>query len=232
MFSYNDRDWDPEAFPIKEADPKRCIEKLKLIGEVRSFSKGSIVSKSGEGGEGCFVVLEGAVTAQVITEDGIENQYINHKKGYILLEAQCFCEWTEVADFYASEDTETLFIKRADLMGAIEKDSELALYFIGSLSMKFRWYVEHCRNLSIYGAMHRLCTLLVEMAASYGEDKGDRIKLKKKIIQEDLAKQLHVNRLTIIRCMKELRDKGLIGTEDGHLTIPDLNALKEFRNEV
>jgi len=231
-FTHNDNDWDPEAYPIKEVDPKRCIEKLKLIGEIRSFPKGAVISESGTVGEGCFIVLEGIVKAQVITEDGTENQYINHKAGYALLEAQCFCEWTEVANFYTAESTKVLYLKRANLMAAIGKDPELALFFIGTLSVKFRWYIEHCRSLSMFGAMHRFCDLLIEMANSYGESKGDKIRLKKKISQEELAKQLHVNRLTIIRCMKELRDKGLVGTEDGYLSFPDLGALKKFRNEA
>ena len=227
-----DNGWDPDAYPIKEVDPQRCIEKLKKIGAVRSFPKGAVISESGAVGKGCFIVLEGLVYAQVITADGSENQYINHKAGNIVLEAQCFCEWTEIANFITAEKTEVLYLRRADLLAAMEKDFELALFFIGTLSMKFRWYIEHCRNLSMFGALHRFCDLLIEIANSYGEEKGDKIKLRKKISQEELAKQLHVNRLTIIRCMKELRDKGLVGTEDGYLCFPDLGALKQFRNET
>ena len=172
------------------------------------------------------------MTAQVITEDGIENQYINHKSGNVLLEAQCFCEWIETATFYAAENTELLQLKRSDLIAAMERDFELALFFIGTLSMKFRWYVEHCRSLSMFSAIHRFCDLLEEMAESYGEKKDGKIKLRKKISQEELAKQLHVNRLTIIRCMKELRDHELLETEEGYISIPDLDALKNFRKEA
>ena len=231
MSTQNESDWDSESYPIKEVDTERCIEKLKLIGEVRSYSKGAVVSQSGAKDPICFVVLEGSITAQVMTEDGKENQYISHRAGQALLEAQCFCEWVEVAEFSAAEHTKVLVLKRPELLAAIEKDPELSLFFIGTLSMKFRWYVEHCRNLCMFSAMRRLCDLLLEMAKSYGEIKGGNTILKKKISQEDMAKQLHVNRLTILRCMKELRDYGMVGTENGYYSFPDLNALKKFGNE-
>jgi len=232
VFIQGGSDWDPDKHPIKEVDHGRCIEKLKQIGEIRSFPKGTEISKYGAAGEGCFIVLEGLVKAQVLTEDGTENQYINHKAGYAVLEAQCFCEWGEVANFYTAEPTTVIFLKRNDLLAAMEKDFELALFFIGTISAKFRWYIEHCRSLSMFGAMHRFCALLIEMANSYGEARGDKIRLNKRISQEELAKQLHVNRLTVIRCMKELRDKGLVVTEDGFLSFPDLAALNKFKDEV
>ena len=232
MFTHDDSDWDLNIFPIKETDPKRCIEKLKQIGEIRFFPKGEIVSKSGGGRDGCFIVLEGSVRTQLVTEDGIANQYINHSAGYAVLEAQCFCEWIELADFYAIEDTETIYVKREDLLTAMENDFELALYFIGTLCVKFRWYAERYRNRIMFGAMHRFCDLLIKMAHDNGEKKDDKTQLKKKVSQEEFARQLHVNRLTIIRCMKELRERGLVGTEDGFLSFPDLNNLEKFRNEV
>ena len=231
-FIQGDGGWDHDVHPIKEVDPERCIEKLKQIGEIRSFPKGTEISKYGAEGEGCFIVLEGLVKAQVITEDGTENQYINHKAGYAVLEAQCFCEWGEVANFYTAEPTTVIFLKRVNLLAAMEKDFELSLFFIGTISSKFRWYIEHCRSLSMFGAMHRFCDLLIEMANSYGEAHDDKIRLKKRISQEELAKQLHVNRLTVMRCMKELRDKGLVETEDGFISFSDLAALYKFKDEV
>ena len=232
LYAQNDDGWDPEVHPIKEVDTERCIEKLKQIGEIRTYPKGATISGPGAAEGGCFIILEGLVKAQVITEDGTENQYINHKAGYAALEAQCFCEWTENANFYTAENTKVIYLKRAVLFAAMEKDFELCLFFIGTLSMKFRWYIEHCRSMCIFGAMHRFCDLLIEMASKDGENKEGKTVLKKRVSQEELAMRLHVNRLTVIRCMKELRDKKLIGTENGRMYISDINALKKFKEEV
>jgi len=229
-----ENDWDPGTYPVKEANPARCIEKLKLIGDIRSYPKGTTIVESGVNAGVCFIVLEGLVTAHVLAESGTENMYISHKAGYAVLEAQCFCEWTETAYFQAEEPTQVLVLKRAELLKAMEHDFELALFFIGTLSMKFRWYVEHARNLSAHGAMRRCCDLLIEMSNQYGEPRrdADSVRIGKKISQEELAKKLHVNRLTVIRCMKELREKGLVETVEGHICIRDLKALKTFREEV
>jgi CRP/FNR family transcriptional regulator len=226
------KDWSSESNPIKEVDQARCIEKLKKIGKIRSYPKGGVVSRPGDSGEVCFVVLSGMITAQVIAEDGAENHYISHKAGNVLLDAQCLCEWTETAEFYAAEPSELIAIGRVNLLAAMEKDFEIALFFMGTLSRKFRWYVEHCRNLSMYSAMRRFCDLLLEMADNYGEKNGQELRLRKKVSQEELAKQLHVNRLTVIRCIKELREQGLVGSADGYICIRDLSALKVFKNRV
>ncbi|MCL2493488.1 MAG: Crp/Fnr family transcriptional regulator, partial [Clostridiales bacterium] len=223
MLTKNNDDWDPEVFPIKEVDPGRCIEKLRQIGEIRSYEKDELLVESEFSESVCFVVLEGLVIAQVLTEAGTENQYINHTAGYALLEAQCFCEWTENAQFQAKEPTTAVLLTRTDLLAAVEGDPELALFFLGTLSQKFRWYIEHARNLSAHSALRRYCDLLLKMVAHDSETVDGKLRVCKKISQEEIGKKLHVNRLTVIRCMKELRGKGLIETkEDGYICIPDI----------
>ena len=225
-------DWDPYIHPIKEVDTARCIEKLKKFGEVCSYAQGEPLAKPGEASGVCFIVLEGEVVAQVLTEAGAVNQYIAHKPGYTLLEAQCFCEWTEAAAFLAKEPTEALMLKRADLFKAIEGDSELALFFIGTLSQKFRWYVEHARNLSAHSALKRCCDLLLTLAEhDSGAVTGER-RFCKRISQEEIGNRLHVNRLTVIRCMKDLRDRGFIEMNEKKICFPDIDALKRFRDTV
>jgi|GEM_PF-3516598 len=229
----NDGGWDPETYPIREVDHARCIEKLKQIGEIKYYTKGESLTESGYSEDSCFIVLEGLVVAQVLTEAGSINQYINHKEGYPLLEAQCFCEWVEAAQFLAKEPTTALVLKRADLLAAMEKDFELSLFFIGTLSIKFRWYVEHARNLSAHSAMKRFCDLLINMGAHDSEMVEGKHRFRKRVSQEEIGKRLHVNRQTVIRCMKELRGKGLVEIEeDGFICIPDMDALKRFWGTV
>ena len=228
MHTGSDGGWDPNTYPIKEVDPERCIEKLKGIGEILSYPKGATIVESGAHIDSCFIVLEGLATAHVLAESGAEHLYIGHNAGYAVLEAQCFCEWSETAYFQAEEPTKILVLKRAELLAAMERDFELALFFIGTLSIKFRWYVEHCRNLSAHGAMHRFCDLLIDMATRYGTPGEGGLRLNKKISQEELAMKMHVNRLTVIRCMKELRDNGLADTKDGYIFIRDMDELKSF----
>jgi len=227
-----DRGYDTEKHPIKEVDPERCIEKLKKVGQVRAYAKGDVLAEPGRADLPAFIVLEGAVVAQYNTPSGEENVYITHEPGFALLEAQCFCEWSETAYFRATEPTRALAIERKALMRAVAEDPELALFFIGTLSMKFRWYIEHARHLSAYCAMWRLCDLLIHHAQTHGAPQEDgTVLITKKLSQQLIGNMLHINRITVVRNFKELKEMGLVETDGGNVRIFDLPRLIEYRNQ-
>jgi CRP/FNR family transcriptional regulator len=220
------------SFPIKEVNPERCIEKLKSVGEIKSYAKDAVVSAPGASGSRCFVVLEGSVQAQHHTVSGMENAYIAHGPGYAMLEAQCFCEWTETAYFRAMEPSMLLMLERRKLMEALKGDHELALFFIGTLSEKFRWYIDHARNLSAHSAMWRLCEQILSFADQYGKPHDGNILIDRKYSQQTLANMLHLNRITVVRYIKELKDMKLIEYVNGYLCVRDMAALSNYRDSA
>jgi len=218
--------------PIREVNRARCIEKLTRVGEIKSYAKNAVVFAPDTTATSCFIVLEGSVQAQHHTVNGMENSYIAHTPGFAMLEAQCFCEWTETAYFRAMEPSMLLMLERRKLMEALKGDHELALFFIGTLSEKFRWYIDHARNLSAHSAMWRLCEQILSFADQYGKPHDGNILIDKKFSQQALANMLHLNRITVVRYLKELKELDLIEYVNGYLCVRDRQALTDYRDNA
>ncbi|MDR1815850.1 MAG: Ig-like domain-containing protein [Clostridiales Family XIII bacterium] len=219
------------AFPIKEADPARCVEKLKAAGETRAFPKGAIVAHPGDSAPSCFLVLEGSVEAYTYTPAGAENVFMIHDAGYFFLEPQCLGEIPVMVYFRATEATVLLELPRDRLLFAMEEDFELAEYFIGILCEKFTWAIRHATDIATHGAMWRLCDLLVNLMNAHGEEQSDgSVVIRKRISQQTLSNMLHVNRVTVVRLIKDLKEAGILDSAHGTVRVFDREKLIRFRD--
>ncbi len=74
----------------------------------------------------------------------------------------------------------------------------------------------------------RLARLLLELAQRCGETTGQGVTLAVPLSQTDLASWVGVSRATVTRALRQWRERKLVSTRQGHMTIIDTAALRRI----
>lgn len=69
-------------------------------------------------------------------------------------------------------------------------------------------------------------------AERYGVDYDGKILIKEKLSQQMLANLLGVNRITMVRTIKELREMGLVEQVNGFYCIRDQQKIQAFMEQA
>lgn len=78
----------------------------------------------------------------------------------------------------------------------------------------------------------KVCNLLLTFAERYGVPYDGKTLIKEKISQQMMANLLGVNRITMVRAIKELREMGLIEQVNGFYCIRDKERMQKFMIEA
>ena len=78
----------------------------------------------------------------------------------------------------------------------------------------------------------KACNLLLTFAERYGVPYDGKILIKEKISQQIMANLLGVNRITMVRAIKELRELGMIEQVNGFYCIRDKEKMRAFMQEA
>ena len=111
------------------------------------------------------------------------------------------------------------------------KNPETAMDVLQSLSMKLLSSMEQMKCMNEHSAMQKVCSLLLSFAERYGEKENDSIVIREKISQEYISSLLGMNRITVVRVMKELKEKGLVDKKRGYYYLHDINQMQENQSE-
>jgi CRP/FNR family transcriptional regulator len=106
-------------------------------------------------------------------------------------------------------------------------DFNVAINIVKSVSYKLLAATEQIRGTMCHETTWRLCSLLLIFAENYGIPYEDKIMIKDKLSQKILSEILGVNRITVHRIMKKLKDMDLIEQINNYYCISDTERLKK-----
>ena len=78
----------------------------------------------------------------------------------------------------------------------------------------------------------KLCRMLISDFENFGKPYKNGMLLKERVSHQMLADILGMNRVTVSRKFKKLRDLGLISQQDGYLYLPDINAFLDYMDQL
>ena len=78
--------------------------------------------------------------------------------------------------------------------------------------------------------MMKVCNLLLMFAERYGVPYDGKLLIKEKISQQMMANLLGVNRITMVRAIKELREMGFVDQVNGFYCIRDKERMRQYMN--
>jgi CRP/FNR family transcriptional regulator len=204
---------------------------LAEAGTHVTFAKGQTFVSADEVPVCCYYVMHGRVMSYEYTLAGQERVYNFLEEGSMLLDANVLMRRSLPVSFMALTPVTLIRITREVLLKKIYTDPEVALDIIASVSNKFLQSMEQIRETTHHNVMWKVCNLLISFSERYGVEYDGKLLIKEKISQQMLANLLGVNRITLVRIIKELRELNLIEQVNGFYCIRSINKLKQFMEE-
>lgn len=203
-------------------------EKLLEFSRLYTFDDDTILYLEGQADIPVFIVLKGYAILSKFSEKGEE------KILYIITEGEFINELS--IDFFktsnstrALKDSIIISIMPKDLLRLMEKDFELNLLVLRSLSKKVRRTQRQALNLGRLKTGQRIASRLWKLSRDYGIlQKDGSILIDLPINQSDIGAMVGTSRETVSRFIKKLENENILFLKGHKIVIRDREALLDY----
>jgi CRP-like cAMP-binding protein/DNA-binding NarL/FixJ family response regulator len=210
----------------KFMDQARGVEALKDLGrdrKHRQVPKKEVIFHEGDELRQLPYLISGKVRTFKINNDGKEFVIGLHCAGDILgymglLEGGFAIETAE-----ALEDCEVSMIPREDLLALLYRDRDVSIRFIRMLARDVKEKEQHLLQLAYASVRQRVAQALLRVHARYAQ--AGTPELGVRISREDLASIVGTATESLIRCLTDLKDEGLIEAHGREIRISNRAGL-------
>lgn len=227
-----DKDTALTEYPTRLLYLPRGIGRLEALGEVIHVEKEQLLVEVGQVPKYAYIVKSGRVAAYEYTAFGEERLYNFMEAGSMMLEPNLLIGLPTPVSFMAVTPSVLVRIGRNGLITAMNSDPEINRDVFESLSYKFLGAMEQIRESCTHTAPWKVCNLLLILADRYGVVKDGKIVIQEKITQKTIANLLGMNRVTVARIMKDLKNQGLIDQAAGRYRILSVEEIKRHQEEI
>ncbi|MDR3337585.1 MAG: Crp/Fnr family transcriptional regulator [Treponema sp.] len=205
---------------------------LEQMGFLKELPKGEVFIESGQVSKYCYVIKKGGVIGFEYSSGGDERIYDIMLPGSLMLDACLLMNKPSPVYFKTLRPTELICIDRHTLLDQMSDDFNLVMNIIESISYKFFSAMDMVRETGCHDANWRFCNLLLMFADKYGVPYDGKIMIAEKVSQQMFSDLLGVNRITVNRIIKKLRDMGLILQVNGLYCISDMEKLRKHMDYI
>ncbi|MFZ1689299.1 MAG: response regulator [Flavobacteriales bacterium] len=213
----------------KFMDQARGIDALKDLGKdrkTRKAGKKDVLFHEGDDLRHIPYVVSGKVRTFKINNDGKEFVTGLHGPGdfigYMgLLENGRAMETAE-----ALEETEVALVPCEDLFALLYRDRDVSIRFIKMLAHDMKDKEAHLLELAYSSVRQRVAGSLLRVHERYAQ--GSASDLGVRISREDLASIVGTATESLIRCLTDLKDEGLIETQGRDIRIVNKQRLEKL----
>ena len=210
-------------------DQARGLEALKDIGrdrKLRKVAKKEVLFHEGDELRTIPYMVHGKVRTFKINNEGKELVTGLHGTGdfvgYMgLLENGRAMETAE-----ALEDCEVALVPREDLLALLYKDRDVSIRFIKMLARDIKEKEHHLLQLAYASVRQRVAQALLRVQDRFAVEKGPGLGLH--ISREDLASIVGTATESLIRCLTDLKEEGLIASEGRDIRIVNRTGLEKL----
>ncbi|HEU5005012.1 MAG TPA: Crp/Fnr family transcriptional regulator [Candidatus Saccharimonadales bacterium] len=192
------------------------------------YKKGEFIIRPGESPSNVFFIESGLVKAYNISKYGEENLLIIRKSHEIF------------PLIWAITGQERDIIYQAMTQSVIRRlDQQTYLDFLRShpsalppildmVTEMYRIHSERILNLEYRTVRERLISFLLTMAARFGSEVSDGVRINVPLRHQDIASSINSTRETASRQLSILERKGLVGSKQFYITLKDKAALEAY----
>jgi CRP-like cAMP-binding protein len=209
--------------------PDLALDKLAALSVRRSVRRGTRIFSQGDAGDSLLGLISGQVRISATTPGGKEVFLNIMEPGDSFGEIAVLDGSTRTASAAAVLDTELFVVRRADLMGLIEREPKLAAHLIALLCQRLRWtsrLVEEATTLSVHGRLARHLLILTD---EHGTTEQGRVTLR--MSQADLAGFMGVSRQIVNQYLQQWRRRGWIELGRGRIVLKDTVGIRSVLDE-
>ncbi|HUT87612.1 MAG TPA: Crp/Fnr family transcriptional regulator [Candidatus Heimdallarchaeota archaeon] len=221
------REFLADAFPSLQ--PAEIVE-LQRISLAVSYDKGELIAQEGSYAAGVYVVQSGLVSIGKYASKGWEKRTLRFLAvGEMFGLETVFLERDPVNVQFAKALTESslVFFERSNILAFSKTHPRLFADLCRWLSREVIMLEFKLTRETVESIGRNLALLLMALANKYGEKEGTNLVVELPVPRQTLAEMIGVSIETLMRALKQFRERGLIETAQNRIIITDLEGLKE-----
>jgi CRP/FNR family transcriptional regulator len=209
---------------LKEED----LKKIRTIASPKQVGKKEILFSDGEEAKGFYVILSGKIKLYKISSEGKEQILHVVSTPDAFAEAALFHEGSYPAFAEALIDSQLLFFPKRDFIQLIERNPQLSINMIVSLSHFLRRFASLIEELSLKEVSSRIAKYLIDLSLKSAKEGKIPKAVELDLSKTQLASKLGTISETLSRTLAKMKAKGIIDVEKNKISILNREALEEL----
>ncbi|MBE5955142.1 MAG: Crp/Fnr family transcriptional regulator [Lachnospiraceae bacterium] len=197
-------------YPTRIYGMKQGYELLIDKGEKIHLEANKVFVEPGDQIQYCYMVLNGRVISMEYTIDGSERIYNMFEKGSIFLESNLLMCAPSAISFKTMTETDLVRIEREKLIKSMTNNVNIMLFIMESTTYKYYSAMDQLRENFDHDAAWKVYNMFLILASNFGETDGNWTKIHLKLNQQMLGNLLGMNRVTVSKIIKEMKENGII----------------------
>jgi CRP/FNR family transcriptional regulator len=209
---------------LKEEDLKR----MRAIASLKQVVRKEILFSDGEAAKGFYVILSGRVKLYKVSPEGKEQILHVVSAPDAFAEAALFLEGSYPAFAEALTDCQLLFFPKRDFLQFIEKNPQLSINMIVTLSHYLKRFASLIEELSLKEVSSRIAKYLVDLSLKLSKEGKSAREVELDLSKTQLALKLGTISETLSRTLAKMKTKGIIDVKKNKIIILNREALEEL----
>jgi CRP/FNR family transcriptional regulator len=209
---------------LKEEDLKR----IRAIASLKKVEKKEILFSDGEEARGFYVILSGKVKLYKVSPEGKEQILHIVSAPDAFAEAALFLEGSYPAFAEALTDCQLLFFPKRDFIQLIEKNPQLSINMIVTLSHYLKRFASLIEELSLKEVSSRVAKYLIDLQMNSTKEGKSPKEVELDLSKTQLALKLGTISETLSRTLAKMKVKGIIDVKKNKILILNREALEEL----
>jgi len=196
--------------PLFAGLPTEKLNQLEAMTQRRSFKRGEVVFHKGDPGDTLYVITQGQVKIVLPSDSGEEALLGVLDEGEFFGELSLIDEQPRSATIVATEQTETLVLRRDEFLKFVVSSPELAIDMMRVLSRRLRETDEFIEDAIFLDVPGRLAKKLLELANQYGRHTPIGTVISLRMTQQELATMVGATRESVNKHLRSYRSRGIL----------------------
>jgi len=207
---------------LKEVD----LKKIKAVASLKRVGKKQILFSDGEEARGFYVILSGKVKLFKISPEGKEQILHVVSPPEAFAEAALFLEGNYPAFAETLTDSQLLFFPKRDFIQLIERNPQLSINMIVSLSYFLRKFASLIEELSLKEVSSRVAKYLIDLSLKSAKEGRSPKEIDLDLSKSQLASKLGTISETLSRSLAKMKAKKIIEVKKNRILVLNREALE------
>jgi len=204
------------------------LRKVKAIALPRRIGKKEIVFSEGEAAKGFYILLSGRIKLFKVSPEGKEQILHVVAAPDAFAEAALFQEGTYPAFAETLSDCQLFFFPKRDFVQLIERNPQLSINMIVSLSHYLKKFSLLIEELSLKEVSSRIAKHVIDLSLKASKDGRVPAEVELDLSKTQLALKLGTISETLSRTLAKMKNKGIIDVKKSRILILNREALEQL----
>jgi CRP/FNR family transcriptional regulator, cyclic AMP receptor protein len=217
----------PESSRLLSGLPPPVSTELFAGAKLVRFSAGDVLFRAGAAADGCYRIDDGLLKVTMVSGSGAERILAFLGRGDIVGELSIIDGLPRSATVIAVRDAKVRFLGQAEFEAFADKHPEVYKSLVRLLAQRLRETDAVVAASSFLSLKGRVARTMLELAEHFGQEVGpDRIVIRQKIGQNDLAAMAGIARENVTRVLNDWQRHNVVSRLSGYYCLENKAELE------